>query len=125
DRSWLSAELTGSALLEVLAVGVWLAWAHVVVCLAVEVIAERPARSLAPRVPGGGVGTQMLARKLVGTIVLVVGSATMSISSAAAATGTDSSPDTAHHDVSRIAVVSGAETAPAVTEQTRPPDKPA
>src|SRR5699024_5888656 len=71
-RSWRSAESSGSAFLEVLAVVVWLSWAHFVVCLAVEVTAERHARSLAPRVPGGGVGTQMLARKMVGTIVLVV-----------------------------------------------------
>lgn len=86
DRGWLASELTTDGLFKMLAVVLWLAWAHFVLCLVVEAVAERRARGLTPRVPGGGIGTQILARRLIGTIVLLAGSATMTVSSASAAT---------------------------------------
>lgn len=86
DRGWLTAEIDADSLLKLIAAVVWLAWAHFVVCLVVEAVAERRSRGLAPRVPGGGIGTQGLARRLVATMVLLVGATTVSISSASAAT---------------------------------------
>lgn len=84
--SWLTAPITSSTLLDVLAVVVWLAWLHFVVCLVVELLAERRARGLALRVPGGGLGTQSLARRLVAAIVLLAGTTSVAVSSASAAT---------------------------------------
>lgn len=90
---WLTSPTTGEALLAVLAVVVWLAWAHFVVCLTVEAVAERRQRGMAVHVPGGGVGTQYLARRLIATMVLVAGTAGagMSTANAATASGADQS----------------------------------
>lgn len=99
---WLTQPTTGEALLAVLAVVVWLAWAHFVVCLAVEAIAERRHRGMAAHVPGGGIGTQHLARRLVATMVLLIGtaSATMSTATAATAAGSaDIAAPTAHTQI--------------------------
>lgn len=82
---WLTAPSSTEAVLGILAGVVWLAWAHFVVCLAVEAVAERKRRGLAPRVPGGGVGTQALARRAVVTIALLAGTAAGTIGSASAA----------------------------------------
>src|SRR5699024_4894945 len=60
---WLTRPTTGEALLAVLAAVVWLAWAHFVICLVVEAVAERRQRGMAANVPGGGMGTQHLARR--------------------------------------------------------------
>ncbi|GAA2084939.1 hypothetical protein GCM10009821_27990 [Aeromicrobium halocynthiae] len=83
---WLTRPTTMEATLSILAAVVWLAWAHFVVCLLVEAVAERRRRGLAPQVPGGGIGTQALARRLVATIVLMAGTASVSMSTATAAT---------------------------------------
>ena len=83
---WLTQPTTGEALLAVLAVVVWLAWAHFVVCLVVEAVAERRQRGMAAHVPGGGIGTQHLARRLVATMVLLIGTASATMSTATAAT---------------------------------------
>ncbi|MGH1565706.1 BTAD domain-containing putative transcriptional regulator [Mumia sp. DW29H23] len=77
DTAWITQPLTTDVLLHVLAAIVWLAWLHFVVCLVVEAIAEGRHRGLAPRIPGGGIGTQALARKLVTTVVLLVGTASL------------------------------------------------
>ncbi|MEH3032837.1 MAG: LysM peptidoglycan-binding domain-containing protein [Aeromicrobium erythreum] len=86
---WLTAPTTSEAILGVLAVVVWLAWLHFVVCLVVEAVAERRHRGLAPQVPGGGVGTQALARRLIATIVLVGATTAVGMGSASAATTDD------------------------------------
>ncbi|TCI99446.1 LysM peptidoglycan-binding domain-containing protein [Aeromicrobium sp. IC_218] len=83
---WLTEPTTTEALMGVLAAVVWLAWAHFVVCLVVEAVAERKRRGLAPQVPGGGIGTQTLARRLVATIVLIAGTSAAGMSTATAAT---------------------------------------
>ncbi len=83
---WLTEPTTTEALMGVLAAVVWLAWAHFVVCLVVEAVAERKRRGLAPQVPGGGIGTQTLARRLVATIVLIAGTSAAGMSTASAAT---------------------------------------
>ncbi|MGJ9414310.1 BTAD domain-containing putative transcriptional regulator [Aeromicrobium sp. CF4.19] len=82
---WLTRPTTIEAMLSVLAVVVWLAWAHFVVCLVVEAVAERRRRGLAPQVPGGGVGTQALARRIIATIVLMAGTTSVGMGTASAA----------------------------------------
>lgn len=77
DLAWVKQPLTTDVLMHVLAAIVWLAWLHFVVCLAVEAVSEIRHRGLAPRVPGGGLGTQALARKLVASVVLLIGTATI------------------------------------------------
>lgn len=83
---WLTRPTTMETTLGILAAVVWLAWAHFVVCLLVEAVAERRRRGLSPQVPGGGIGTQALARRLIATIVLMAGTASVSMTSASAAT---------------------------------------
>lgn len=82
---WLTRPTTTEAVLGVLAVIVWLAWAQFVVCLVVEAVAERRRRGLAPQVPGAGIGTQVLARRIVATIVLMAGTTSVGMGSATAA----------------------------------------
>ncbi|MDO9379939.1 MAG: LysM peptidoglycan-binding domain-containing protein [Nocardioidaceae bacterium] len=86
STAWLTARLDVDALMGVLAAVVWIAWAHFCVCLVVEAVNERGVRGLAPRVPGGGIGTQGLARRLVAAIVLLVGTAAVTMPSAQAVT---------------------------------------
>ena len=82
---WVTAPTTSESILGVLAAVVWLAWAHFVLCLIVEAIAERRRRGLAPSVPGGGLGTQALARRLVAAIALIAGATATTIGPASAA----------------------------------------
>jgi DNA-binding SARP family transcriptional activator len=82
---WLTRPVTADTVLGVLAAVVWLAWAHFLVCLAVETVAEIRHRGVAPRVPGGGIGTQQLARRLVTAILLLAGTAGMGVAPALAA----------------------------------------
>ncbi len=86
SMEWLTRPTTTETVLSVLAVVVWLAWAHFVVCLVVEAVAERRRRGLAPQVPGGGIGTQALARRIVATIVLMAGTTSVGMGTASAAT---------------------------------------
>lgn len=81
---WLSTPTTGETVLGVLAFVVWVAWAHFVVCLVVEAVAERRKSGLAPRIPGGGIGTQGLARRLISSIVLLAATTSVGMSSASA-----------------------------------------
>jgi hypothetical protein len=83
---WLSSPTTGETVLSVLAVVVWIAWAHFVLCLLVEAIAERRKSGLAPHIPGGGIGTQTLARRLISSIVLLAAVTSVGMGSANAAT---------------------------------------
>ncbi|MBA2417900.1 MAG: LysM peptidoglycan-binding domain-containing protein [Nocardioidaceae bacterium] len=91
--SLLSAEISAGTLFSILTAAVWLAWAHFVLCVAVEVWTERRARGLAPRIPGGAIGTQALARRLVAAVMVLTGSAaTVSAASAAARPSADQQP---------------------------------
>lgn len=82
---WLTSPTTTETVMAVLAAVVWLAWLHFVVCLAVEVVAAISRRGISPSVPGGGLGTQKLARNLVVTIMLLLGTTAATIGPAAAA----------------------------------------
>lgn len=75
DRSWLEAEITAEAIINVFAVLVWLLWAHFVVCLVAELRAVRAGR-MPGVVPLGG-GLQVVARRLVAGVLLLAGAATM------------------------------------------------
>lgn len=82
--SWLTEQVDADTVLTLLSVVVWLAWLHFVVCLVVEAVAEIRGRGLSPRVPGGGVGTQALARRLVALVLLLVGAGAATLPTAAA-----------------------------------------
>ncbi|MBA2640682.1 MAG: hypothetical protein H0U77_12015 [Nocardioidaceae bacterium] len=58
STSWFTEQVGTDTILLILSVVVWLAWAHLVVCLVVEAVTEVRGRGLARRVPGGGIGTQ-------------------------------------------------------------------
>lgn len=73
SSDWIYADFSPRDALSVLVVVLWLAWAHFLVCLVVEFIAERRGRGLSASVPGGSVGTQPLARRLVGAVLLLSG----------------------------------------------------
>src|SRR5262245_25090118 len=91
NSDWLTAEISTDTLLSILAIVLWLAWLHFVICLLVEFRSDRRGRGLAPHVPGGGVGTQALARRLVGAVLLLAGASAATLPSATA-TG-DRAPD--------------------------------
>ncbi|MET7282797.1 BTAD domain-containing putative transcriptional regulator [Kribbella sp. NPDC005582] len=95
-------ELDIRAVLGIFAFFIWVAWAHFVVCLLVEAIAEIRGHGLSPRIPLGG-GSQTLARRLISTVVLIAGAASVSLPVASAVT---TSPGTVPTSVS---VVQGGE----------------
>ncbi|PZU47168.1 MAG: hypothetical protein DI571_04600 [Arsenicicoccus sp.] len=72
---WLTAPVTAEALINIVAVLVWLVWAHFVVCLVAEWRAVRAGR-LPGMVPAGG-GSQLVARRLIAGVLLLAGTATM------------------------------------------------
>lgn len=72
---WLTAPVTAEALINIVAVLVWLVWAHFVVCLIAEWRALRAGR-LPGLVPAGG-GSQLVARRLIAGVLLLAGTATM------------------------------------------------
>ncbi|WP_299519477.1 LysM peptidoglycan-binding domain-containing protein [uncultured Serinicoccus sp.] len=72
---WLTAPVTAEALINIVAVLVWLVWAHFVVCLLAEWRAVRAGR-LPGMVPAGA-GSQLVARRLIAGVLLLAGSATM------------------------------------------------
>jgi LysM domain len=76
DRSVLTSELDPLAVLRILSVVVWLAWAHFVVCFVVEWRSERRGVGLPSHVPLGG-GSQAVARRLVAAILLLAGVAVL------------------------------------------------
>src|SRR5690606_29696650 len=67
--------ITSEALINLVAVLVWIVWAHFVVCLVAEWRAARAGRL--PALVPGGLGSQLLARRLVAGILLLAGSATL------------------------------------------------
>ena len=76
SRGWLTAQVTAGTVLDVLAVALWLAWAHFAVCVLVEFRAARRGRGLPGDVPLGG-GSQHAARRLVAAALLLAGAATL------------------------------------------------
>ncbi|WP_134772089.1 LysM peptidoglycan-binding domain-containing protein [Ornithinimicrobium flavum] len=75
SADWLTASITSEALINLVAVLVWIVWAHFVVCLVAEWRAARAGRL--PSLVPGGLGSQLLARRLVAGILLLAGSATL------------------------------------------------
>lgn len=72
-RAWLTAEVTATLVIDVLAVLVWVVWVHFLVCFLTEWRAVRAGR-MPERVVLGG-GSQVLARQLVAGILLLAGGA--------------------------------------------------
>lgn len=85
NRDVLFGELTAESVLGIIAFFIWVAWAHFLICLVAEAIAERKGHGLSPRVPLGG-GSQTLARRLISGVVLLVGAASVTLPVANAAT---------------------------------------
>lgn len=67
---WLQQEITVGTFINVLTVVVWLAWAQFTACVLVEIKAALSGVGMPNRVPGAG-GSQLLARQLVATLLLV------------------------------------------------------
>jgi len=84
SAAWLTAPLDADTLLNVMAVLVWLAWAHFAVCVVVEWRHERRGMGMPVRVPLGG-GSQALARRLVAAVLVLLGGV-MAVAPASAAT---------------------------------------
>ncbi|NAZ84489.1 hypothetical protein GTR02_22050, partial [Kineococcus sp. R8] len=102
SRGWLDAELTASAVLDVLAVVVWGVWLHFVVCVVAELHAWARGGT-GRRVPFGG-GNQLLARRLVAAVLLLAAGAVW-VPGTATAVGTllDTAPVSATTSVSAAA----------------------
>jgi hypothetical protein len=116
SASWLTADVTAEVVLDVLAVLLWVLWAHFVVCFLAEWRALRAGRMPA-RVALGG-GSQTLARQLVAGILLLSGGA--SIAHGAAALAADAPADTgAGRAASALAAEPGAGTTRAGAEERR------
>ncbi|WP_165988201.1 BTAD domain-containing putative transcriptional regulator [Streptomyces sp. YIM 98790] len=67
----LGEEVSTGVFVKILGVLVWVAWAQFTACVLVEVRAAVSGVGLPRRVPGGGMGTQALARTLVGAVLLL------------------------------------------------------
>ena len=85
SKSMLFSELSIETVLGIIAFFIWIAWLHFVVCLVAEAVAEIRGLGLSPRVPLGG-GSQVLARRLIGTVVLIAAGAGVSLPVASAVT---------------------------------------
>lgn len=75
STSWLTADLTAGMMIDLLAVMVWVVWAHFVVCFLTEWRALRSGR--VPRNVLLGGGSQTVARQLVASILLLSGGASL------------------------------------------------
>ena len=120
---WIYADFTAREALAVLVAVVWLAWAHFVVCLLVEFVAERRGRGLSPHVPGGDVGTQPLARRLVSTVLLLGGGLTATLPTASAVT--DPGHPSAHSSVVATAATDAGAAGRLTADSRTTPDRPA
>ncbi|HEU0101697.1 MAG TPA: hypothetical protein VFR07_05195 [Mycobacteriales bacterium] len=76
SRDWLTADVSTTTVLHVLAAALWLAWAHFAACVLTEWRAAWRGRGLPGQVPLGG-GSQLLARRLVAAALLLAGAATL------------------------------------------------
>lgn len=133
SRAWLTAEVSATTVLKVVACALWVAWAHFAVCVLAEWRAARRGTGVPTEVPLGG-GSQVLARRLVAAALLLAGAATLVPSGATSAPGplpgsvsisasvsgtTDAAPATrAAATAAPAAVAEG----PAKTYVVQPPD---
>jgi hypothetical protein len=74
SKDWLTTTMSATFIINVLACIMWLVWGHFVICLLAEWRAVRRGR-LPSVIPLGG-GSQLIARRLVATALLLVGAAT-------------------------------------------------
>ena len=74
-RDWLTADLSATVIIRIIAALVWVVWAHFVVCLLSEWRAIRAGR-MPDAVPFGG-GSQLVARRLIAGLLLLTGAATL------------------------------------------------
>jgi hypothetical protein len=109
NSDWLTAEISSDTLLAILAIVLWLAWLHFVICLLVELVSDRRGRGLAPQVPGGGVGTQALARRLAGAVLLLASTsaATLPPATASSDRAPAETPSTTEGSATTVAPRSG------------------
>lgn len=98
-KDWLTADVTPTLVIDVLAVLVWVVWVHFLVCFLTEWRAVRAGR-MPGRVAFGG-GSQVLARQLVAGLLLLAGGA--SIAQGATALAADA-PDTVRTTVTATSV---------------------
>jgi hypothetical protein len=114
SRDWLTADVTPSLVIDVLAILVWLVWAHFCVCLLTEWRAVRAGR-MPGRVAFGG-GSQVLARQLVAGLLLLSGGASI----AQGATVLTDAPVTAGTTVTATTTTTGYDLpAPMITPEQR------
>ncbi len=111
-RDWLTADVTPTLVIDVLAVLVWVVWVHFLVCFLTEWRAVRAGR-MPGRVAFGG-GSQVLARQLVAGLLLLAGGA--SIAQGATALAADA-PDTVRTTVTATSVADFP--APMITPEQR------
>ncbi|MEV4264462.1 hypothetical protein [Kribbella sp. NPDC049584] len=83
--SMLLDELSIRTVLGIIAFVIWVAWLHFVICLIAEAVAEIRGHGLSPHIPFGG-GSQTIARRLIGTVVLIAAGAGVSLPVASAVT---------------------------------------
>lgn len=112
SREWLTAQVSATAVLKVLTLGLWLAWAHFAVCVLTEWRVARRGTGVPPEIPLGG-GSQQLARRLVAATLLLAGAATLFPGSAAPAGPT---PSRAAVSISSAATFEAAPPATAVQD---------
>ncbi|MBB0230584.1 hypothetical protein FOE67_13930, partial [Streptomyces calidiresistens] len=121
--SWdlLTQEIGTEVFLNVLGVLVWIAWAQFTACVIVEMRAAFSGMGLPRRVPGAG-PSQLLARQLVGALLLL-GSAAAGLAPGLGAIGTDTER---HHPGGSVVVEAQqtpgqerAERAPGITDADR------
>ena len=74
-RDWLTADMSATVIIRIIAALVWVVWAHFVVCLLSEWRAIRAGR-MPDAVPFGG-GSQLVARRLIAGLLLLTGAATL------------------------------------------------
>ncbi|GAA0945916.1 hypothetical protein GCM10009554_41220 [Kribbella koreensis] len=87
SRDVLFDELSAKTIIGIIAFFIWVAWLHFVICLLAEAVAEVRGHGLSPRIPLGG-GSQTLARRLIAGVVLIAGTASVTLPVANAVTAT-------------------------------------
>lgn len=68
---WLADPLTARTVVKLVGFLIWLLWLNFCVCVVVEVVTDLRGRGLPPRVAGGGIGTQPLAARVVGAVMML------------------------------------------------------
>ncbi len=124
SRDWLTTQVTPELVIKVLAGVVWVVWAHFCVCFLTEWRALRRG-ALPDRVLFGG-GSQLLARQLIATILLLSGGVGVAHGLATASSDTPS-PEAAYATSAR-AGAAGADSSPQsaggpASEQSRGADR--